>query len=143
MNFFDVLLILIFISLVIALIYKSIIIENYENKEDSSNNKLDNNKSSDIELDSNKSNNNESSDIELNSNEISCCKMKKQENINYIENNISKIKDMFQFFDEYQKDIKENINYINLNKNKLNQSIELTKEMNEKYNEEQDNINKN
>ena len=143
MNFFDVLLILIFISLVIALIYKSFIIENYENKENLSN-KLTTNDSG-----------NDSSNVQLNNNEISCCKMKEQENINYIENNIGKIKDMFKFFDEYQNDIKENINYINTNKNdikeninyintnknKINQSIQLTKEMEEQYNKEQENIN--
>ena len=152
MNFFDVLLILIFISLVIALIYKSITIENYENKENLSNklttNESNDNESNDNESNDNKSTNveldsNESNDIELDSNEISCCKMKEQDNINYIENKIGKIKDMFQFFDEYQKDIKKNINYINLNKNNLNLSIELTKEMNQKYNEEKENINKN
>jgi hypothetical protein len=125
MNFFDVLLILIFISLVIALIYKSVIIENYENKENFSN----------------KLTTNDSGNVQLNNNEISCCKMKEQENINYIENNIGKIKDMFNFFDEYQNDIKENINYINTNKNKINQSIQLTKEMEEQYNKEQENSN--
>ena len=129
MNFFDVLLILIFISLVIALIYKSVIIENYENKENLSN-KLTTNDSG-----------NDSSNVQLNNNEVSCCKMREQENMNYLENNISKIKDIFQFFDEYQNDIKENINYINTNKNKINQSIQLTKEMEEQYNKEQENIN--
>ena len=131
MNFFDVLLILIFISLVIALIYKSIIIENYENKENNENK----------ENLSNKLTTNDSGNVQLNNNEISCCKMKEQENINYIENNIGKIKDMFNFFDEYQNDIKENINYINTNKNKINQSIQLTKDMEEQYNKEQENSN--
>ena len=139
MNFFDVLLILIFISLVIALIYKSVIIENYENKENNENkenlsNKLTTN-------DSSNDSGNDSGNVQLNNNEVSCCKMREQENMNYLENNISKIKDIFQFFDEYQNDIKENINYINTNKNKINQSIQLTKEMEEQYNKEQENIN--
>tara|TARA_B100001093_G_C26309011_1_gene792756 strand:+ start:75 stop:491 length:417 start_codon:yes stop_codon:yes gene_type:complete len=135
MNFFDVLLILLFIFLVMASIYKNIIIENFVNKENLSNeldidfdNELDN------ELDD------DSTPIKLNNNEISCCKMKEQENINYIENEIYKIKDMFKFFDKYENDIKENINYIKNKKDSLDEAINLTEVIKQKYNQEQENI---
>lgn len=132
MNIFDILLILIFILLIISFIYKNCFTEHLSINENTDTSDIDTSYKSVKEIDNN---------------EISCSDSKEKDNMEFINRNISKIKDMFDFFDHYKiniKDIteyikkhKDNIEFVDKNQTNLNDSIKVTSEMINQYNKEQ------